>query len=175
MRSLYQMLQDAYAAAGWRSPLPPMEEEEDNTLGLLLSKPSLLSQLEMFQTLAPGAPASTPARSTPSAPDTGGTSNWENVARRMALRRYGYTPEQFGMLDSIIERESGWSPGAINPTVVNGRQAMGIPQRMMDPSMADSAWMNNPEAQIRWLFNYIKERYGSVEDALAFKNREGWY
>jgi hypothetical protein len=29
--------------------------------------------------------------------------------------------------------------------------------------------------QIRWLLNYIDERYGGIDQALAFKDREGWY
>jgi hypothetical protein len=109
---------------------------------------------------------------------TGGSSRWENVARRMAMRR-GYTPEEWRMLDYIIEHESGWNPNAANPT----SSARGIPQAMMSVHFGEN-WQSNPAAQrflqnprvqIRWLLDYIANRYGSVENAYRHKLETGWY
>lgn len=100
----------------------------------------------------------------------GGSSNWENVARRMAMNKYGYSAGDFNALDSIIERESGWNPNAVNP---NGG-AYGIPQILPD-AHPDVHLQGDPRGQIRWLLNYIENRYGSPQAALAFKNRENWY
>lgn len=109
---------------------------------------------------------------------TGDTSYWERVARRMAFER-GYTPEEWRMLDYIIEHESGWNPNAANPT----SSARGIPQAMMsvhfgpdwqtDP--AAQRFLRDPMVQLRWLFDYIERRYGSVANAYRHKISTGWY
>ena len=113
----------------------------------------------------PGGPVSGGA---PSA--TGGSSKWEDVARRMAMRRFGYSPQEFNMLDSIIERESGWNPNAVN----QGSGAYGIPQ-ILPSAHPDVHLQNDPRGQIAWLLRYIQGRYHGVENALAFKDSHGWY
>jgi hypothetical protein len=100
----------------------------------------------------------------------GDTSRWENRARQMAMNRYGYSPEQFRMLDYIIERESGWDPTAVNS---NGG-AYGIPQ-ILPSAHPDVNLQGDPMGQLRWLFNYIQQRYGGVEDAYSHKQETGWY
>ena len=101
----------------------------------------------------------------------GGTpSHWEDVAQRMATNRYGYSNQDFNKLDSIIDRESSWDPNAVNP---NGG-AYGIPQ-ILPSAHPNTHLEDNPRGQIRWLLNYIDERYGGIDQALAFKDREGWY
>lgn len=100
---------------------------------------------------------------------SGGGSNWENVARRIATNRYGYSPGDFNALDSIIERESSWNPNAVNES----SGAAGIAQRISGYGPGYS--QDRPKQQINWLLNYIEDRYGSPQAALAFKDREGWY
>ena len=141
-------------------------------MDLILKQPTMAERYMSTVGSMGGAPAA------PSAPggrvDTS-SGNWEQIAQDMATSQYGYSPEDWNKLDYIIEHESNWNPNAINPNAVNGRQAMGIPQRMMDPGMADSRWMNNPMAQLRWLFNYIDQRYGGINSAYQFKQQNGWY
>lgn len=111
----------------------------------------------------------------PSAMGPGDSKNWEKVAEEIGARRYDYNPKEFNMLDSIIGRESSWDPTAVNPNVVNGKQAVGIPQHMVPVNQVDN-WVNmDPRKQINWLYNYIENRYGTVQDALQFKNQNGWY
>ena len=98
------------------------------------------------------------------------SSNWENTARRVATNQYGYTPQEFSMLDSIIERESGWDPNAVNQS----SGAYGIPQ-ILPKAHPDANIQGDPMGQIQWLLRYIDQRYGGVQQALAFKDREGWY
>jgi hypothetical protein len=100
---------------------------------------------------------------------SGGSSNWENVARRIATNQYGYSPGDFNALDSIIERESSWNPNAVN----DSSGAAGIAQRISGYGKGYEA--DRPKQQIRWLLNYIADRYGSPQEALSFKDREGWY
>jgi hypothetical protein len=102
------------------------------------------------------------------APAPGG--DWEQVARRMAAQRYGWTGGDWRAIDSIIERESGWDPKAVNPS----SGAYGIPQ-ILPKAHPNAGLQNDPLGQIRWLLNYIRERYGTPQEALEFKNRTNWY
>jgi soluble lytic murein transglycosylase-like protein len=99
----------------------------------------------------------------------GSPSHWENVASRIAQNQYGYSPQDFSALDSIIERESSWDPNAVN----DSSGAAGIAQRISGYGKGYA--QDQPKQQIRWLLNYIRDRYGTPQDALAFKDREGWY
>ena len=101
---------------------------------------------------------------------SGGSSRWEDVARRMAMRRFGYSPQDFNKLDSIISRESGWNPNAVNPS----SGAYGIPQ-ILPSAHPDVNLQDDPKGQIGWLLRYIQGRYGGVDQALAFKDSHGWY
>lgn len=99
----------------------------------------------------------------------GGSSDWENVARRIATNKYDYSSDDFNALDSIIERESSWNPNAVNES----SGAAGIAQRIS--GYGHGYEQDRPKQQINWLLNYIADRYGTPQDALAFKNSEGWY
>ncbi len=101
---------------------------------------------------------------------TGGTSDWERRARQYFMGHEGYSRGDWNALDSIIERESGWDPNALN----EGSGAYGIPQ-ILPSAHPNTNLQGDPMGQIRWLANYISGRYGSAQDALAFKDREGWY
>ena len=85
------------------------------------------------------------------------------------MNKYGYSAGDFNALDSIIERESGWNPNAVN----DSSGAAGIAQRISGYDQSYS--QNQPREQIRWLLNYIDDRYGTPQEALAFKDRMGWY
>jgi hypothetical protein len=98
----------------------------------------------------------------------GGSSNWEQVARRMAAQR-GWTGQDWRAIDSIIERESGWDPHAVN----DSSGAAGIAQRIS--GFGKGYTENKPIQQIRWLLNYIGDRYGDPASALSFKDSHGWY
>jgi soluble lytic murein transglycosylase-like protein len=102
--------------------------------------------------------------------NNGSSSHWEDVAQRMATNQYGYSPQDFSKLDSIIGRESSWDPNAVN----DSSGAYGIPQ-ILPSAHPNTHLEDNPRGQIKWLLNYIQERYGGVDNALAFKDREGWY
>ena len=74
------------------------------------------------------------------------------------------------MLDSIIERESGWDPDAVNQS----SGAYGIPQ-ILPKAHPNANLQGDPMGQIQWLLRYIDQRYGGVQQALAFKDANGWY
>jgi hypothetical protein len=80
---------------------------------------------------------------------------------------------QFGCLDSIFNKESGWNPYATNPS----SGAYGIPQALPGSKMASagSDWRTNPYTQVRWGVSYIKSRYGTPCNAWAHSQQVGWY
>jgi hypothetical protein len=89
---------------------------------------------------------------------------------RMAARVPGWAAaNQQQALDQLWSMESGWDPAATNPT----SGALGIPQALGHKLPADYA--TNPVAQIQWGLNYIRQRYGSPVNALAFHLKNGWY
>jgi hypothetical protein len=88
------------------------------------------------------------------------------------LPQFGYSHDQFGCLDDIWSRESGWRYNAYNAS-----GAYGIPQALPGSKMATAGpdWQTNPATQIRWGLGYIKGRYGSPCNAWAFWQANGWY
>lgn len=83
-------------------------------------------------------------------------------------------------LEDIIEWETG---GTWDVTIDYGfghgnvYEAYGLPQAKPGTKMssAGSDWRTNPKTQIRWMRNYVNERYGSSCNARAFKINNGWY
>lgn len=100
----------------------------------------------------------------------GANGDWEHYAKQMALQQEGYSRPEWRALDSIIERESGWNPNAVNP---NGG-AYGIPQ-ILPSAHPGLNLQHDPQGQLDWLFNYIQSRYGGATQALNFKDSHGWY
>jgi hypothetical protein len=104
-----------------------------------------------------------------SAPPDPGTA--EAIAYNM-LPSFGFSHDQFGCLNNIWTRESGWRYNAENAS-----GAYGIPQALPGSKMASAGadWMTDPTTQIRWGLGYIKSTYGTPCDAWAFWQAHGWY
>ena len=81
--------------------------------------------------------------------------------------------DQYSCLVALWERESNWRWDAIN----KNSGAYGIPQSLPGRKMAEmgSDWVTNPETQVRWGVNYIKNRYGAPCGAMAHSNKFNWY
>ncbi len=94
------------------------------------------------------------------------------VARAL-LGEFGFGSDQFGCLDSLWTRESGWNTHADNPS----SSAYGIPQALPGSKMASAGpdWADNPATQIRWGLGYIASRYGSPCGAWGHSQSYGWY
>ncbi|WP_246081581.1 lytic transglycosylase domain-containing protein [Nocardioides litoris] len=95
-----------------------------------------------------------------------------DIARAL-LSEFGFSADQFGCLDSLYMRESGWNPTADNPT----SSAYGIPQALPGSKMSSAGadWATNPVTQIRWGLGYIRDRYGSPCGAWGHSESVGWY
>ncbi len=89
------------------------------------------------------------------------------------LPGHGFGTDQMDSLERLWTRESGWDHTAENPH----SGAYGIPQALPGDKMATHGddWRTNPETQIRWGLDYIKNRYGNPDGAWAFFQANGWY
>lgn len=93
------------------------------------------------------------------------------VARAYAQSRLSST--QYGCLNKLWIKESGWRWNAGNPT----SGAYGIPQALPGSKMASSGsdWRTNPITQVKWGLGYIGGRYGTPCAAWAHFLDRGWY
>lgn len=94
------------------------------------------------------------------------------IAYRL-LPSFGFSAKtQFGCLDQVFSRESGWRVNAANAS-----GAYGIPQALPGSKMAmfGADWQTSATVQIKWGIWYMKSRYGSPCNAWAFWQGHGWY
>jgi hypothetical protein len=94
------------------------------------------------------------------------------VARLLVADR-GWADAQFGCLDSLWAKESGWRWQANN----SSSGAFGIPQALPGSKMGSIAsdWATNPITQIKWGLQYISSRYGTPCSAWAHSQGSNWY
>lgn len=96
----------------------------------------------------------------------------QEMGKQLMSQMFG--ADQWPALKELWTRESGWDEGATNPS----SGAYGIPQSLPASKMGPAAQGTGPaaaKAQIIWGLNYIKERYGSPGEALAFHDSNNWY
>jgi hypothetical protein len=95
----------------------------------------------------------------------------QGIAYNM-LASFGFSTDQFGCLNDIWSRESGWRYNAENAS-----GAYGIPQALPGSKMASAGpdWQTDPSTQIKWGLGYIKGRYGTPCAAWAAWQVQGWY
>jgi hypothetical protein len=116
-----------------------------------------------------GSGSPSPVTVSMAAPDPGSA---QSIAYNM-LSSFGWSPSaQFGCLDEMWDRESGWRYNAENAS-----GAYGIPQALPGSKMASAGadWETNPATQIKWGLGYIQGRYGSPCAAWSFWQANGWY
>jgi hypothetical protein len=92
---------------------------------------------------------------------------------RLLVFDQGWSEGQFGCLDSLWTKESGWRWNADNPT----SSAYGIPQSLPGSKMSSVAgdWETNPVTQISWGLAYISNRYGTPCSAWGHSQAFNWY
>ncbi|HET7303210.1 MAG TPA: hypothetical protein VFJ12_01525 [Segeticoccus sp.] len=100
------------------------------------------------------------------------TGDPRSIAQSM-LASFGWDASQFGCLNALWNKESGWDVGATNPS----SGAYGIPQALPGSKMATAGgdWQTNPATQIRWGLGYIQASYGSPCGAWGHSQATGWY
>jgi hypothetical protein len=91
----------------------------------------------------------------------------------MLVANHGWAASQFGCLDSLWTKESGWRWSAANAS----SGAYGIAQALPGSKMGavGSDWATNPLTQITWGLGYISDRYGTPCAAWAHSQAMNWY
>ncbi|MFS0852214.1 transglycosylase SLT domain-containing protein [Microbacterium sp. 179-I 3D4 NHS] len=118
----------------------------------------------------PPAPAATTSssgeKSTPSAAPlfyTGGGAPAEWMAAA------GIAESDWGYVDYVVSRESGWNPNATN----KGSGACGLVQALPCSKVPGNGY--NPVDNLRWANGYAVGRYGSWAGAHAFWVKNHWW
>lgn len=94
------------------------------------------------------------------------------LGKELAAAR-GWGDDQFGCLEALWTRESGWSTTAGNKS----SGAYGIPQALPGSKMASAGpnWRTDASTQIKWGLGYISGRYGTPCGAWAHFKSHNWY
>lgn len=89
------------------------------------------------------------------------------------MEQAGIPKSWYEDLNWIINHESSWNPRATNP----GSGAYGIPQSLPGNKMASAGkdWRTNPITQLKWMYSYVKGRYGNASNAKHFWQTHNWY
>jgi TolA-binding protein len=85
------------------------------------------------------------------------------------MRAAGIPESEWWAVDSIVSRESGWNPNAVNKQ----SGACGLGQQLPCGKWA-GAW-NDPVAALKGQYGYVVARYGGYAQAVAFWNANHWY
>ncbi|WP_459076896.1 aggregation-promoting factor C-terminal-like domain-containing protein [Arthrobacter burdickii] len=81
----------------------------------------------------------------------------------------GIDPANFGYVEFIVAKESGWNPSAVNPT----SGACGLGQQLPCGKWA-GAW-NDPVAALVAMDSYVSSRYGGWAGAHGFWLSHNYY
>jgi hypothetical protein len=140
-------------------------QDTDSKMFTLTSQPTITSAPAALQSGASGGAPIVPSGPPPD------PSSAEGIAYDL-LPSFGFSTDQFGCLNDIWSRESGWRYNAANAS-----GAYGIPQALPGDKMASAGpdWQTDPTTQIKWGLGYIKDIYGSPCQAWVFWQDHGWY
>lgn len=81
----------------------------------------------------------------------------------------GISEDNWGYVDFIVRKESGWNPNATNAS----SGACGLVQALPCSKVPGSGY--NPVDNLRWANGYAVGRYGSWEGAYAFWTSNHWW
>lgn len=86
---------------------------------------------------------------------------------------YGWTTEDYTAWLMIVKRESSFNPYAVNKK----SRATGLCQALPGKKMAKYGkdWRTNYKTQLRWCRDYIKNRYGTPQQAWNFWQKHHWF
>lgn len=105
--------------------------------------------------------------------DSNSTSPKPTGSHKHWMKQAGIPKSWYEDLNWIINHESGWRVNATNP----GSGAYGIPQSLPGNKMASAGkdWRTNPITQLKWMYSYVKGRYGNAANAKHFWQTHNWY
>lgn len=91
---------------------------------------------------------------------------------KQLLAKYGWS-NQWNSFDALVMSESGWDYKATNPS----SGAYGIPQSLPGSKMSSAGadWKTSGDTQLRWMMDYVQNRYGNPDKAWSFHQKNNWY
>lgn len=106
-------------------------------------------------------------------PGTNPSPGSNKATAKAMLASFGFGADQWGCLERLWQKESGWNERAMN----RYSGAYGIPQSLPGSKMASAGadWQVNAATQIKWGLGYIKGRYGTPCGAWGHSQSVGWY
>tara|TARA_B100001245_G_C22894477_1_gene431583 strand:- start:6440 stop:7102 length:663 start_codon:yes stop_codon:yes gene_type:complete len=91
----------------------------------------------------------------------------------------GIPEHEWGYVDAIVSRESGWDPCAYNPGQsdcnASPTSACGLAQSLPCGKQSVYGHWTNPVANLKWMNDYVNGRYGGWAQAVAFWSANRWY
>lgn len=81
----------------------------------------------------------------------------------------GISAADFGYVEKLIQKESGWNPSAVNSYSGACGLVQALPCSKLGPN-----W-NDPVVALTWGQNYVASRYGGWAGAWAHSQSVGWY
>lgn len=81
----------------------------------------------------------------------------------------GIAASDFGYVEKLIQKESGWNPNAMNSSSGACGLVQALPCSKLGPN-----W-NDPVVALRWGQSYVDGRYGGWAGAWAHSSSYGWY
>lgn len=81
----------------------------------------------------------------------------------------GISASDYGYVEWLIQKESGWNPGAVNRT----SGACGLVQALPCSKLGEN-W-DDPIVALRWGNSYVEKRYGGWSGAYEFWQTNRWY
>lgn len=96
----------------------------------------------------------------------------QSYAHQLVLS-YGWTEADYQALVLLVNRESSWKPYAVNKK----SKACGLFQAYPCSKMAKYGkdYRTNYKVQVAWGMDYIKNRYGTPQNAWNFWQSHHWY
>lgn len=95
----------------------------------------------------------------------------QSYAKKL-LKQYGWA-NQWDAFNKLEMSEAGWNVKATNASSGAYGLAQALPASKY--ASAGSDWKTNGSTQLRWMMDYIKDRYGSPSKAWSFHLKNNWY
>lgn len=91
----------------------------------------------------------------------------KGIAWELVKEKWGV--QEWGAFEQIVQNESGWNPYRVNQS----SGACYLPQALPCSKMGAEAW--DYEGQLKWMVNYIDNRYETPTKAWSFHQDNNWY
>jgi len=91
------------------------------------------------------------------------------------LRWGGFLPNGQPLLPELVGRESSWSSAAKNPNSTAHGYGQFLDSTRRNYEKKTGLDYDNPVHQLAMMAQYVKDRYGTPDKALAFWDKNKWY